>query len=118
MAYKPQEHLRFARRTYPKGSAARLMREEMHWCQKHHHFSARLGSMCYKVVDAFGRQTHWKHYTCINEMKEHAMSMIKLRAAECKLEESNDPYRYFVHITNFAFREYLKNLKQWKIENP
>ena len=118
MEYKPTEHLRFAKRTYPSGSLTSVMREEMYWCQRHHHFSARLAAMCYKIVDAFGRQTHWKHYTCINEMKDHAMSMVKLRSAEYKLDEFKDPYRYFVEVTNFSFREYLKNLKQWKIENP
>ena len=120
MEYIPTEHLRFAKRTYPNrgGGITRLMREEMYWCQNHYHFSARLAAMCYQLVDSFGRQTHWKDYTCLNEMKEHAMSKIKLRSTDYELERFKDPYRYFLEITNFAFRDYLKNRKQWKIENP
>lgn len=113
--------LRFARRTYSNASVpATAMREEILWCQNHHHFSARLAAMCYKLVDGFGKQTHWKHYKYINEMQEHAMSTIKLRMTDFKSERSdnrfNDPYRYFVEVTNFAFREYLK--KHTKIGNP
>ena len=109
--------LRFARRTYSNESVpSKTMREEMHWCQHHQSFSARLAAMCYKLVDEFGKQTHWKHYNCIDEMQEHAMARIKQSVPGFTKE--SDPYRYFVQVTNFAFREYLKQQKQWKIENP